>query len=66
MALEGSWELSFASRMIAAEMLRTPIAQISQAAWQQETAADLRRFLVQQIENHIERRLLTAPVLEAL
>jgi DNA repair protein RecO (recombination protein O) len=65
MALEGSWELSFASRMIAAEMLRTPIAQISQASWQQETAADLRRFLVQQIENHIERRLLTAPVLEA-
>jgi len=65
MGLEGSWELSFASRMIAAEMLRTPIAQISQAAWQQDTAADLRRFLVQQIENHIERRLLTAPVLEA-
>jgi DNA repair protein RecO (recombination protein O) len=65
MALESSWELSFASRMIAAEMLRTPIAQSSQAAWQQETAVDLRRFLVQQIENHIERRLLTAPVLEA-
>ena len=65
LAMEGSWELSFASRMIAADMLRTPIAQISQTAWQQDTAADLRRFLVQQIENHIERRLLTAPVLEA-
>jgi DNA repair protein RecO (recombination protein O) len=63
--LEGSWELSFASRVIAAEMLRTPIAQLASAPWQQETAADLRRFLVQQIENHVERRLLTVPVLEA-
>jgi len=63
--LDSSWELSFASRTIAAEMLRTPIAQIETARWQQETAADLRRFLVQQIENHIERRLLTVPVLEA-
>jgi len=65
MGMEGNWELSFASRVIAAEMLRTPIAETSTARWQQETAADLRRFLVQQIENHIERRLLTAPVLEA-
>jgi DNA repair protein RecO (recombination protein O) len=63
--MEGSWELSFASRGIAAEMLRTPIAESSTGPWHQETAADLRRFLVQQIENHIERRLLTAPVLEA-
>jgi DNA repair protein RecO (recombination protein O) len=65
LGMEGSWELSLASRAIAAEMLRTPIAQLSPAVWQQETAADLRRFLVQQIENHIERRLVTAPVLEA-
>ena len=28
-------------------------------------AADLRRFLVQQIERHIERQLMTPPVLEA-
>jgi DNA repair protein RecO (recombination protein O) len=65
MSVEDSWELSFASRMIAAEMLRTPISRISQAAWQQDTGADLRRFLVQQIENQIERRLVTAPLLEA-
>jgi DNA repair protein RecO (recombination protein O) len=65
MAVEGSWELSVESRTIAAEMLRTPIAQLSKSGWRRETAADLRRFLVQQIENHIERRLVTAPVLEA-
>ena len=60
-----SWELSAASRAIAAEMLRRPVAQISTTPWEQETAADLRRFLVQQIEAHAERRLITAPMLEA-
>jgi DNA repair protein RecO (recombination protein O) len=65
MGAESSWELSLESRQIAAEMLRTPIAQLSGRAWGQGTGADLRRFLVQSIEGHIERRLLTATVLEA-
>jgi DNA repair protein RecO (recombination protein O) len=64
LAMDGTWELSLESRTIATEMLRTPIAQLAKIAWQQDTAADLRRFLVQQIENHIERRLVTAPLLE--
>ncbi len=45
-------------------MLRTPVSQISGPAWGQSTAADLRRFLVEQIESHVERRLITAPLLE--
>ena len=60
----GLWELSSESRAIAGEMLRKPVGQIGPAGWEQTTAADLRRFLTQQIENHIERRLLSAPVLE--
>ena len=59
-----SWELSAESRGIAAEMLRLPVAGLSKTAWSQTTAADLRRFLVQQIEQHVERRLITAPMLE--
>jgi len=59
-------ELSVESRTIAAEMLRTPIGQLSKTEWVQETAADLRRLLVQHIERHIERRLITVPVLEAV
>jgi DNA repair protein RecO (recombination protein O) len=59
-----SWELSAESRGIAAEMLRLPVAGLSKADWSQSTAADLRRFLVQQIECHVERRLITAPMLE--
>lgn len=54
------------SRAIAAEMLRTPVGQLSERPWSHETAADLRRFLVRSIEEHIERRLVTVPVLEGL
>jgi DNA repair protein RecO (recombination protein O) len=61
----GRWELSAASRMTAAEMLQRPVAQLSRTNWDQATAADLRRFLVQQIEAHAERRLVTAPLLDA-
>jgi len=61
----GSYELSVESRGLAEEMLRKPVAQMGQTSWARETCADLRRFLVQQIERHIERKLLTPPVLEA-
>ena len=60
-----SWELSAESRRIATEMLRLPVAGLSKTDWSQSTAADLRRFLVQQIESHVERRLVTVPMLEA-
>jgi len=59
-----TWELSAESRTLAAEMLRTPVGRLSKTEWDQATAADLRRFLVQQIESHVERRLITAPILE--
>lgn len=61
----GSWELSVTSRGIAREMLRKPIDQVGPEIWTRETAADLRRYLVQRIEEETERRLVTAPVLEA-
>ncbi len=60
----GSWELGAESRALAAEMLRVPVARLSRENWDRGTAADLRRFLTQQIEGHVERRLLTARVLE--
>lgn len=54
------------SKEIAEEMLKTHIAKLTPRQWTTETAADLRRFLVQRIEQHIERALTTAPVLEQL
>jgi len=59
----GTWELSGQSRALAAEMLRSPVAAVP-GQWEQATAADLRRFLVQQIEEHAERKLITAQMLE--
>jgi len=64
MAAGSSWELSAESRSTAAEMLRKPVAQLSKTDWVQATAADLRRFLVQQMESHVERKLVTARLLE--
>jgi DNA repair protein RecO (recombination protein O) len=64
-AATSNWELSLESRHTAAEILRKPLPQLSRTPWSQATAADLRRFLVQQIEAHVERRLVTAPMLEA-
>jgi DNA repair protein RecO (recombination protein O) len=50
---------------IAEEMLRTPVAQLAPRIWTRDTAADLRRLLVRGIEEHIERRLVTLPLLES-
>ena len=63
--LRGAWELEPESRVIAEEILHTPIAQLSERHWSQTTAADLRRFLAQQLESQIERKLITFPVLKA-
>jgi DNA repair protein RecO (recombination protein O) len=61
----GTWELSAESRAVAREIARRPIAQVAAAGWTQQTAADLRRFLVTQIESHVERKLVTVSLLEA-
>jgi DNA repair protein RecO (recombination protein O) len=54
------------SRRLALEMLATPIANLEARDWNQKTAADLRRFLVRQIEEQVERKLITLPHLEQL
>lgn len=51
---------------IAREMLVTPIAELTPREWRKETAADLRRLLVRAMEQHVERRFLSAPLLEQL
>jgi DNA repair protein RecO (recombination protein O) len=60
-----SWELSRESRAVAGAIQRSPVAQLATVNWSRKTAADLRRFLVQQIESHAERRLITVPMLES-
>jgi DNA repair protein RecO (recombination protein O) len=60
------FRVSAESRLIAEEMMQTPIGQLSERSWSRSTAADLRRYLVRGIEEHVERRLQTAPLLETL
>ena len=54
------------STLIAEEMLKTPIGQLTPRSWDKQTGADLRRFLVRQIEEHVERNLVTVPLIETL
>lgn len=58
--------LSGSSRELAAAMLRTHISGLPARNWSKDTALDLRRFLIRQMEEHVERRFHTPPLLEAL
>lgn len=53
-------------QLIADEMLRQPIGELSQREWTKQTAGTLRRFLIHQMEEHIERKFQTVGYLEAL
>jgi DNA repair protein RecO (recombination protein O) len=58
--------LSSGSRDLAGAMLRFHIADLPALPWTKDTALDLRRFLIRQMEEHVERRFHTPAVLEAL
>ncbi|MBV9085465.1 MAG: DNA repair protein RecO [Acidobacteriaceae bacterium] len=58
--------LSVSSRELAGAMLRNHVAELPAAAWNKDTALDLRRFLIRQMEEHVERRFRTPALLEAL
>lgn len=59
-----SSEMSKESRLLAAEMFRAPIEQFLGAPWPRQRAAELRKFLEQRIELHLEKKLVTAAILE--
>jgi DNA repair protein RecO (recombination protein O) len=62
-----STEMARESRILAAEMFRAPVERFDNSeAWPRERARDLRRFLVQLIERHIEKKLVTAMMLEKI
>jgi len=61
-----SSELSADSRMIAARMFRAPVESFAEAKWPKAQAADLRKFLVQILQRHIEKKLTTAAMLEKI
>jgi DNA repair protein RecO (recombination protein O) len=61
-----SSELSPESRRIAAQMLRSRVGEFSEIDWPKAVCADLRKFLLQILERHIEKKLVTAGMLEKI
>jgi DNA repair protein RecO (recombination protein O) len=61
-----SSEISAESRDLAAEMFRAPLESFSGAPWPRQRGADLRKFLAQRIQRHIEKKLVTAAMLERI
>jgi len=61
-----SSEMSTDSRSLAAQMFRAPAESFSSTAWSKVRASDLRKFLVQTLERHIEKKLITAAMLEKI
>ncbi len=60
-----SSELSTESRKLAGQMLRAPLSTVS-AGENTNSAADLRKFVLQTLERHIEKKLVTRGMLEKI
>jgi DNA repair protein RecO (recombination protein O) len=61
-----SSELSPESRKIAAQMLRSRVSEFAGIDWPKPVCADLRKFLIQILERDIEKKLVTAGMLEKI
>jgi DNA repair protein RecO (recombination protein O) len=63
---EQAWTLSAESRQTAREMLSEALPLVPVEGWSITRAEDLRRFLGQHMERHLERKLVTRRQLETL
>ena len=61
-----SAEMSPESRSMAAKMFRASVEMFGGEAWPRQRGADLRKFLQQRLEQHLERKLVTAAMLDKL
>jgi DNA repair protein RecO (recombination protein O) len=61
-----SSELTAESRAAALQMFRSPLESLADEPWSAARGADLRRYLVQIVERHIEKKLVTAGMLNKL
>ncbi len=61
-----SSEISSESRALAAQMFRAPVETFAGTPWAKSRAADLRKFLIQILQRHLEKKLVTAGMLEKI
>lgn len=59
-----SSEISADSRALAARMFRAPVETFAGKPWPKAVGADLRKLLIQILQRHIEKKLVTAGMLE--
>ena len=59
-----SSEISAESRALAAQMFRAPVESFAGNPWPKVQGADLRKFLIQILQRHLEKKLVTAGMLE--
>jgi DNA repair protein RecO (recombination protein O) len=59
-----SSEISSESRALASQMFRASVESFAGDPWPKARGADLRKFLVQILQRHIEKKLVTAGMLE--
>ncbi len=59
-----SSEISSESRLLAAQMFRSPVDSLVGKAWPKSQGADLRKLLMQILQRHIEKKLVTAAMLD--
>ena len=67
--LTGIWpdlRVSEETAEIAHEMFEKALTNLTPRAWTKATASDLRRILIRAMEQHVERKFMTVPLLEAL
>jgi DNA repair protein RecO (recombination protein O) len=62
----GSSILSGESQALSARILRSSVPALAPEAWPRQRAADLRRFAIQALERHVDRRLTSAIALNRL
>src|SRR5438552_3787006 len=60
-------EMSGEARGFAEQIFRQPVEKMATGApWPRARAADLRKFLAQRLEKHIEKKLMTLAMLEKI
>ncbi|HTS35189.1 MAG TPA: DNA repair protein RecO [Candidatus Solibacter sp.] len=59
-----SSEISAESRALAAQMFHAPVESFGDKPWPKARGADLRKFLIQILQRHLEKKLVTAGMLE--
>ena len=61
-----SSEMSSESRVLAGQIFRVPVERLTESPWPKSRGSDLRKFLVQTLERHLEKKLVTAGMLEKI